>query len=126
MLYTSKHMSKKRSFFSRYVQHVRSSSIHVQQIHAVIFAGGLTVALAVTVLYFEYGFWREKYDSKEVVIKQNIEVKSVSPVGMFSTLIKDAGSQISAIKEGGGSFLEGKEVYSKKEEFLKGTTTDER
>lgn len=117
-------MSKKLSAFSRYVSHVRRSSKHVQQIHAVTFAGGVTLLLASAILYFDYGFWQERYDSKEMVIEKKIESDSLSPTQMFSQFINEVGGKMSSLQSGGNALLEGRETYSQKEEFLlEGTST---
>jgi hypothetical protein len=118
-------MSKKHSIFSRYVSHIRRSSKHIQQIHALFFAGGVTVLLASAILYFEYGFWRERYHSNEVTIEQKIEDGSKSPAEMFSQFISEVGSKMDTVKSGGNALLEGRESYSQREEFLFGTTTEE-
>lgn len=118
-------MAKKHSIFSRYVSHVRRSSKHIQQIHALFFAGGVTVLLASAILYFDYGFWHERYDSKEVVVEKKIEDGSKSPTEMFSQFIDEVGSKMNTVKSGGNALLEGKASYSQREEFLLGATTTE-
>ncbi len=118
-------MSKKHSFVSRYVSHVRRSSKHVQQIHAVAFSGGITMLLAWGILYFDYGFWHERYDSKRVAVEEKIEETSKSPVEVFSQFVTEVGNKIDVLKSGGNALLEGKETYSQKDEFLLGSTTTE-
>ncbi len=118
-------MSKKLSVVSRYVSHIRRSSKHVQQIHAVAFSGGITMLLAWGILYFDYGFWHERYDVNKVTAEAKIEDTSKSPTEMFSQFIKEAGSKVTILKSGGNALLEGKETYSQKEEFLLGATTTE-
>lgn len=90
-----------------------------------MFAGGITVLLAFFILYFDYGFWRERYNSNEVIIKEKIEDGSKSPTEMFSQFISEVGSKIDTAKSGGNALLEGRDSYSKREEFLFGTTTGE-
>jgi hypothetical protein len=117
-------MLKKHSIFYRYISHMRRSSKHIQQVHAITFSGAVTVFLAVGILYFDYGFWHDRYISSTVVQeKENIAAKSESPVKVFSNFIEEAKGRLDTIKLDRGTLLEGKKSYSNKEEFLAATTT---
>lgn len=105
---------------------MRNSPKHIQQLHALVFSASVTVFLAVCILYFDYGFWHERYQkNEEVTTEQKIEEKSLSPTSLFSDFFKEAGEKLDTVKEGGSALLEGKESYSNKEEFLSGTSTKE-
>jgi hypothetical protein len=116
-------MSKKHTVFHRYLGHIQKAPEHLQQFHALVFSGLVTAVLAAAILYFDYGFWHERYTKDDTLIVENIEQKSDSPVTMFSSLYNEAKEKLLSVKSGGGALLEGKKSYSNKEEFLLSTST---
>ncbi len=117
-------MSKKYSFLHRYLSHVRKAPEQLQEVHAVLFSIAVTALLGAAVLYFDYGFWHERYTKSDDETLHKIEEKSDSPITMFSSLFDEAKDKLQTIQSGGGSILEGKKSYSKKEEFLRATSTE--
>jgi len=45
-----------------YIRHVRRQKPHIQQLHAALFAGTITLILALLILYLEYGYWHTSYN----------------------------------------------------------------
>lgn len=119
-------MSKKQSIFSRYLRYMREAPKHIQQLHALFFSASVTIFFAACILYFDYGFWHERYQkSEEITVEQKIEATSLSPTDLFSGFFREAGEKLDTVKKGGSALLEGKESYSKREEYLSSTSTEE-
>ncbi|MBP6888698.1 MAG: hypothetical protein KBC21_03260 [Candidatus Pacebacteria bacterium] len=117
-------MKKKHTLFSRYTEHIRAAPKHMQQLHAFLFSGSVTLLLTFGILYFDYGFWHESYSrTTDAVVVAKIKNESESPVQMFSRFFDEAKEKAGTIKSGGDALLEGRQSYSKKEEFLSGTST---
>ena len=97
----------------------------MQQVHALVFSGTITIGLAAGILYFDYGFWHDRYDrNAEAVFEAKVEETSLSPAEMFAQLLEESQAKIEVVKNGGNALLEAKETYSKREEFLSATSTD--
>ena len=96
----------------------------MQHVYAAIFAGSITFLLTAVILYFDYGFWHEKYRRDEV-----LETKSAldpmgtvqSPGEMIGSFFKEASIKLKEINLSGTNLLEGKDVYTKDV----ATTTDQ-
>lgn len=109
-----------KKFFSlrHYIVVLRRQSLHVQHIAAALFAGGVTLLLGVAILYFEYGFWHDRYDSREqetITVHEEpdpiIEVRS--PKDMLTSFAKEAVVRLRDIKVTKPDLLEGKDVYTR-------------
>jgi hypothetical protein len=111
-------MSKKKSSLARYVTYIQSASHTTKHFHAIVFSAFVTGVIVICVLYFEYGFWREKYYSVDGDMQvMTIEKETVSPLNMFKNFVSSFDKQIQLSKDGEG-FLYNKETYSQKEAFL--------
>src|SRR3989344_3099917 len=101
-----------------YIRYMRKQSKHVQHIHAFIFAGTITLLVAIAILYTSYGLWHVKYRATgdlmvegEVITTPPVEPES--PGEMLSRFWGEARTQFSSIGTSGASLLEGKETYVK-------------
>lgn len=100
----------------RYIAYLRKRPKHIQQLHAIFFASGVSLVMVVYVLYTDYGFWHERYVKVETDILNTVKAPVVpdSPVGALGRFLGDAKAQLEGMKID-TSFLEGKEVYIKPE-----------
>lgn len=92
----------------------------MQHVFALAVSGAVTTLLGIGILYFDYGFWRERYSRSETAtinttISKKEEVTTVSPGQMLGGLFKEASVRIEAIKNDKIISLDGKEIYSKEE-----------
>ena len=90
----------------------------MQHIYAVLFAGSITLLLAVIILYFDYGFWRDKYSRSDVIteegaahIPNGVEVQS--PGKLIGSFLEEASVRFKELNSSKSTLLDGKEVYSK-------------
>ncbi len=65
--------------FKAYVRYLRKQKEHVQHVHAIIFAGAITLLLAVAILYIQYGYWHGSYERAEVVQNENETLITETP-----------------------------------------------
>ena len=94
---------------------LRRQPKHMQHVYSLVFSGTVTILLAVAILYFDYGFWHDKYSSKDIVEtkEQKSEViEYESPGHLMGNFFKEAAVRINTIKESKPSFLESKELYT--------------
>lgn len=90
----------------------------MQHVYAATFAGAITALAAATILYFDYGFWHERYSRNEVVEVQTVNdplVTVQSPGEMIGGFFKEASQKLKAINTSSSSILEGKETYKREE-----------
>lgn len=90
----------------------------MQHVYAICISGGVTALLAVAILYFDYGLWRDRYSRTESFATTTIqtsssEIETVSPGAMLGDFFKEASVRVQAIKSQKVDFLEGEEVYTK-------------
>jgi ABC-type lipoprotein release transport system permease subunit len=97
--------------FKAYIRYLRKQKAHVQHVHAIVFAGTITLALAVTILYVQYGYWHGSYERKEVVETSEETVLTETPketlVRLFAegkTRFNDAVSTLSPLEGGEVTF----------------------
>ena len=87
----------------------------MQHVYAVVFSAILTSITASLVLYYDYGFWHEKYtrteDTHQVSNSQNVTVQS--PGQMLGSFFQEANARFKSINTSTSSMLNGKEVYTK-------------
>jgi hypothetical protein len=92
----------------------------MQHVFALAVSGAVTTLLGIGILYFDYGFWHERYSrnetaTKKTVISKKEEVPTVSPGQMLGGFLKEASVRIEAIKNDKIISLDGKEIYSKEQ-----------
>ncbi len=97
---------------------LRRQPAHMQHVYAICISGGVTALLAVAILYFDYGLWRDRYSRTESFATTTIqtsssEIETVSPGAMLGDFFKEASVRVQAIKSQKVDFLEGEEVYTK-------------
>lgn len=117
-------VKNKKTPFERYREYILSSSLHTKHFHAFVFAGSITALLAVLMLHFEYGFWRETYVQNETVLKKKIEQETLPPNEMFSRFFQEVKEKAEGVSLGKNPLLEGKKTYSKKDDFLSSTSSE--
>ncbi len=97
---------------------MRKQPKHIQHVYAGFLSGGVTLILAISILYFDYGFWRTRYvrvEDTPASKKQQQGITTQSPLDMMSSFLSEARNQLSSIGSSGSGLLEGKEVYTKDE-----------
>lgn len=102
-----------------YVTVLKRQPVHMQHVYAIIFAGSVTLFLAICILYFDYGLWHEKYRRDEVLTQQegnDTSITVVSPGDMIGGFLKEAGQKLKSINTDGTTLLQGKDVYTKDDE----------
>ncbi len=108
---------KKYFSLKHWIAFFRRQPNHMQHVYAALFAGSITAVIAVAILYFDYGFWRERYSRTEIVKESVVknspqEVETVSPGEMMGGFFKEASARVQSIKNQKIELLQGKEVYS--------------
>jgi hypothetical protein len=104
---------KKIFSWRHWLAYLRKQPKHMQHVYAAAFSGGFTLLLAMSILYFDYGFWRMRYVRvEETPATQQQVLNTQSPLDMMSSFFVQARSQLSSIGNSGTSLLEGKEVYT--------------
>jgi len=93
--------------YKGYVRHLRKQSVHVQHLHAFVFAAVITGITAFLILYYDYGLFHDVYVKEEAIVVE--EKRSVGET--FSNFFGEAKRRFSIIGEGGFNLLEGKETY---------------
>jgi hypothetical protein len=96
----------------------------MQQVYAILFAGGVTFLCGVAILYFDYNFWGEKYSQQDIVLEKEITADTTrSPFDMLSSLTQEVKDILDKAQKDSAVFFEATDQYSQKESFLAGTTT---
>jgi hypothetical protein len=98
-----------------YIRYMRKQSKHMQHLHAIAFAGGITVVIAMFLMYTEYGFWHERYVAEEVVATSTMPFEAESPSQSLGRFFKEARERFGSIGTAGADLLEGKETYIKEQ-----------
>ena len=96
-----------------YIRFLRRQHVHLQHLHAFIFAGAITMTVAFFFLYFEYGFFHESYDKQQVALEEKVSEKIESPTSMLSNLFNEGKERFSNMSTTSFDFLKGKETYTK-------------
>ena len=91
-----------------YIRYIRKQPKHVQHVHAFVFAGAITAIIAGSILYMEYGFWRDRYIRGG---EQETIVQDEPPSQILSRFWSEAKKQVSNVGSSNTSFFEGKESY---------------
>lgn len=117
--HTKKEWFSGRGVVSKYFSYLRGQSFEMQQIHATLFAGVVTLLLAYMVFYSDFGWGAERYSAtqtQEVVsAKQSIEEDSPSPVEFISSFAREAKARLDLVGTGSSSLFESKETYTREE-----------
>ena len=112
-------------FFSmqHYINVLRRQPQQMKHVYAVIFAGAVTMCIAVVILYVDYGFWHETYsradvvesiDSQMAADSNDSAVTVVSPGAMIGDFFRQASDKIKTIDVTiPKNLLEGKENYTR-------------
>lgn len=98
----------------RYFHFLQKQPHYVQKIHAGFFAGVITLFLAFIWLYYEYGFWNEKYNRTEETVKAQQEQKylNTSPFDMLSNIYNEGILRAKQINISPSSLLESSTTYN--------------
>lgn len=100
--------------FTGYLKFLRRQHVNIQHAHAFFFAFIITMFIAVAILYFEYGFFRTKYDKNMVIYEEVKKEESLeSPSEMMGRFFGEAKDKMSNIKSGGANLLEGTEKFER-------------
>ena len=120
-----KHYHTKRELFvgrgiiSKYFSYLRTQSFEMQQIHATLFAGVVTLLLGYIVFYSDFGLGGERYSATQVQesisTKESIEEESPSPIEFISSFVREAKARLDLVGTGSSSLLESKETYTRDE-----------
>lgn len=94
-----------------YVRHLRRQNIHIQRLHALVFASVITGMTAFLILYYDYGFFHDVYVQKNNDLESVETVSAPSPTETFSTFMSEAKKRFSGMGESSADLLEGKETY---------------
>lgn len=99
-----------------YIRTMRRQSKHVQHMHAFVFAGAITGAIAFFILYTDYGFWHETYVADDLLVEQaEPSFNPESPGESFMRFLREAKEKFGEIGSSSSSLFEGKQVYKKGE-----------
>lgn len=116
---TKKEWFSGRGVVSKYFLYLRKQSFEMQQIHATLFAGVITLLLAYTVFYSDFGWGAERYSATQaqetVSAKQSIEEGSVSPVEFIFSFAREAKARLDLVGTGSSSLFESEETYIREE-----------
>jgi hypothetical protein len=100
-----------------YIRYLRKQPIHIQHVHTLILSSAVTFLVAVAILYFDYGFWHEKYNRKDDLIVDSSLFSSTStlksPNEVLSNFWDEAKRRMSDIGTSSARLLEGKEEYTR-------------
>lgn len=97
-----------------YIKYMRRQGKHIQRMHAFIFAGTITFSIAAVVLYYDYGFWHDRYSRNEGSLTvTSTTTMHETPSEALSRFFGEAKNQFTTIKKPSVSIFEGKETYSK-------------
>jgi hypothetical protein len=110
-----------KKYFSphHYIVWLKKQPAHMQHVYAAVFAGSVTVMLAAVILYFDYGFWHEKYNRNESLTEsysstntKQEDLTVQSPSDMIGSFLKEAHNKFTSIgSESKSGFLQEKETY---------------
>jgi hypothetical protein len=101
---------------AHYVRHMRKQSRHMQHAHAFVFAGVITGAIAIFILYGSYGFWHERYVAEDPALdSEGVPFDPESPSEALMGFFEEAKERFGSIRASGSELLEGKETYRTEE-----------
>ncbi len=105
-----------------YITVLKRQPVHIQHVYAALFAGSITALIAIAILYFDYGLWRETYTRNErgdefysASTTQEEQAVVVSPSDMIGNFFKEAGDKLENINNDKTGILEGTDSYTREE-----------
>jgi hypothetical protein len=107
---------KKYISVKHWLAFLRRQPKHMQHVYAVVFSAVITSLLASVILYYDYGFWHERYSRSDSLITQvkSDEIKNTqSPGELMGGFLKEAKEKVGSINTNPSSLLQTKEVYTK-------------
>jgi hypothetical protein len=99
--------------FGHYIKYMRRQSKHVQHLHAIAFAGLITIAIACVLMYTEYGFWHETYRADTLIADETGTTTAEPPNASLPNFFREAAARFHSIGSSSANLLEGKETYTK-------------
>lgn len=110
-----KHL-KRYTSLSNYIAFLRRQPEHIQYVYAAVFAGSITLMIAISILYIDYGFWHERYIRKDDLVATSTEIVKEqvvpeSPLEAFSHFLGEAHDRFGSIDMPSKDIFSGKEVY---------------
>lgn len=99
----------------RYFRYLQRQPHYVHKIYAGFFAGIITLAIAGIWLYYQYGFWNDKYvidngnDIDKIEVQNNI---SESPLNVLKNIYNESIIRYKFINISPKSFLESSTTYN--------------
>jgi hypothetical protein len=102
-----------------YLRVMREQPEHLQSLYAVIFAGCVTMLLGTAILYFDYGFWRDRYvrtdslETEETGEPNMSVVTTKSPGLMFSDFMGEVSKRLEKVNTKSFDVLDGKDSYQR-------------
>ncbi len=109
----------------KYIKYLRRQHIHIQEMHAFVFAISITAVISFFVLYTQYGFWHPRYDrlqdnftdtnntNTDTNTIANQEQKPEAPGEMLSRFFGEAKTKFSNLGTAGAQMLNATETYQK-------------
>ena len=93
----------------------------MRHVYAGLFSGAITLLLAAIILYFDYGFWHERYSRQEAIATENLttnedQITVQSPTEMMGSFFQEASEKFHAITDATSSIFGGEDTYVREEE----------
>lgn len=119
-------MKRYKKYFDvkHWLAFLRRQPKHMQHVYAVTFSAIITSFFASIILYYDYGFWHERYSRNDalVPVEQNNEsMKTQSPGELMGSFLKEAKEKVNLIQTDTSNVLQRNEVYIKD-----GTSTESK
>ena len=113
-----------KKYFSlrHYLSVMRRAPKHMKHVYSFVFASAVTLLLVCIILYVDYGFWHDKYDSSQdltAVGTNTRETKPESPGAMTGRFWAEIESKWASVNQEGAnigkSLFESKDTYKREE-----------
>lgn len=106
---------KRYTSLGHYIEFLKRQPEHVQYMYAAVFAGSLTILLAIVILYVDYGFWHERYVREDLSVASStlseVAPAPEPPMKMFSRFFGEAKDRLQGIDMPSKDMFIGKETY---------------
>lgn len=110
---------KRYTSLTHYIEFLKRQPHHIQHIYAAVFAGSITIVVAMIILYVDYGFWHERYVRDDLTVASTTASVSTpipeSPGEMFSRFFGEAKGRLHSIDMPTKDMFIGKETYTNTE-----------
>jgi hypothetical protein len=111
-------MKRYKKYFDvkHWLAFLRRQPKHMQHVYAVVFSAVITSLLASIILYYDYGFWHERYSRDDGLVVQKPQgevVKTQSPGELLGGFLQEAKEKMNSIHNETSNVLQNKEVYTK-------------